>query len=124
MRQHKEKTTMRQKLLKLKLLLLSYLPQNLPLGLSEFNTWADNIITLTGKFADETSMKFALASQIIHLPPTVSSRAPQYFVRALKKSAANQVASQVFQDIKLSQQQKQAAATAIKDVVAADDTKV
>jgi len=78
--------------------------------MSEFNTWSDRVILQSGQFADSDSMKFALASQIMHLPPQTSSVPDQYFVRSMRKAAANQVASQVFQDIKIKQQEAQKAA--------------
>jgi hypothetical protein len=94
--------------------LLSYLPTKLPVGLEEFHKWADSIIALSGKFADETSMKFAIASILIHADSALHALPKRYFISRLRKSAANQVASQVFQDIKnqqLAAQQAAAAAT-------------
>lgn len=82
---------------------LSYLPTNLPVGLSQFNTFADSIIELAGPYADQDSMRFAVASMIIHLPAGTAAVPKNYFVKSLRKSAANQVASQVFQDIKTKQ---------------------
>lgn len=107
--------------------LLSYFPRKLPVGLTEFHEWADRIIAQAGKFADDTSMRFALASMIIHIDSKVNKMSDQYFIRCLHKSAANQVSSQVFQDIKTQQQEaqkaaQQAEATATQSV--ADDQKV
>lgn len=87
--------------------LLSYLPSKLPIGMQEFNEFSSEVIQLSGKFADEDSMKFAIASQMMHLGPQTSSISKQFFIRSLRKAAANQVASQVFQDIKIKQQQMQ-----------------
>lgn len=86
-------------------LALSYLPSKLPVGLTEFNSFSDSIINLSGEFADRDSMKWAIASQIMHLPPQKSTASKQYFIRSLRKAAANQVASQVFQDLKIKQQE-------------------
>lgn len=83
--------------------ILSYLPSKLPTGLSEFEAWVKSIMELTGQIADETSMKFALASILIHADAKHGSLPKKYFVNRLVKSAANQVASQVFQDIKTQQ---------------------
>lgn len=83
---------------------LSYIPTPLPIGMTEFDTWANSILDLSGRFADDDSLKFALASMIIHLGPQRSAVPKNYFVRSLKKGAANQVASQIFQDIKSKQQ--------------------
>lgn len=101
----------------------SYLPSPLPVGMSEFDTWSKSIISLTGPLADDNSIKFALCSQIMHLDPKKSSVPKQYFVKCLKKSAANQVASQVFQEIKQSQidAQKKAEEEA-KNLKSAEDT--
>lgn len=90
---------------------LSYFPSNLPVGITEFDAWADSIIELSGQFASIDSMKFALASMIIHADAKQSSVPKNNFVKALRKSAANQVASQVFQDIKTKQQAEATAAT-------------
>jgi hypothetical protein len=79
---------------------LSRLPSPLPVGMSEFQQWSDDIIELSGKFADVDSMKFALASQIMHLGAQQAYVPKNYFVKSMRKAAANQVASQAFQDVK------------------------
>lgn len=100
--------------------ILSLVPTPLPVGLTEFHAWADSIIELSGKFADEDSMKWALASQVIHLGPQKSKVAKNFFVRSLRKAAANQIASQVFQDVKIKQQAAQAEAEATAKNAKAD----
>ncbi len=72
-------------------------------------------------------MKFALASVIIHSDATKSRYSDAYFLERLRKSAANQVASQVFQDVKARQAEAAAAqqlaeATAAKESVANETT--
>jgi VIT1/CCC1 family predicted Fe2+/Mn2+ transporter len=96
-----------KKLLLLLKKILSLLPTPLPVGITEFNEWSDSIIDLSGEYADRDSMKYALASMVIHLGPQRSVVSKNYFVRSLRKAAANQVASQVFQDIKVKQQKQQ-----------------
>ena len=92
--------------------ILSLLPTALPVGMTSFEAWADSIVELSGPYADKDSMRFALASMIMSLGPQRSSVPKNYFVRSLRKAAANQVASQFFQDIKLKQQAAQEAAKA------------
>ena len=92
---------LRLKLIILKL--LSFLPRPLPVGMTAFQMWSDRIILQSGAFADADSMRFALASQIMHLGATRSSVPDRYFIQSLRKVAANQVAGQVFQDIKTKQ---------------------
>ncbi len=94
--------------------LLSYLPTRLPTGMTEFQKWSQDIIDLTGSLADDDSMRFAISSQIMHMGAQKDCVPKRYFVASLRKAAANQVASQVFQDVKLRQQQKaQEAAAAL-----------
>lgn len=81
-------------------LLLSYFPRPLPTGMTQFETWSNRIISQAGQFADVDSMKWALASHVMHLDAVKAYVPDQYFIRALRKAAANQIASQVFQDIK------------------------
>lgn len=92
----------------------------LPVGMKEFNEFADRIITKAGPYADEDSMRFALASIVIHADATKAHYSDTYFLERLRKSAANQVASQVFQEIKQKQadaaKQQAEATAALQDV--------
>lgn len=97
-------------------------PRPLPVGMTQFDTFAARIIAKAGNFADEDSMRFALASILIHADAKHGSLPDSYFVDRLRKSASNQVASQVFQDVKAKQAaaleaQKQAEATALQQSV-------
>lgn len=85
-------------------LILSYLPTPLPVGTTQFEAFADSIIEISGQYADKDSMRFAIASMIIHADHKAARLSKQYFVQRLRKSAANQIASQVFQDIKQKQE--------------------
>lgn len=94
----------------------------LPVGMQEFEEFAQRILAKSGKYADEESMKYALAVAILHADATKGSLPDSYFIDRLRKAAANQVASQVFQDIKNKQEAaaklKQAEATANAETVA------
>lgn len=83
--------------------LLSGRNRPLPVGMTEFNEFATRIFEIGGKYADEDSMKFALASILIHADAKHGRLPDKYFADRLRKSAANQVASQVFQEIKMRQ---------------------
>lgn len=85
-------------------------PRKLPTGMTQFNAFKKRIFSKTGPIADETSMAFALASIVIHADAKHGALPDSYFVDRLIKSAANQVASQVFQDIKIQQAEEQKAA--------------
>lgn len=101
----------------------------LPVGMTEFNEFATRIISKAGQFADEDSMRFALASILIHADAKYGSLPDSYFVDRLRKSAANQIASQVFQDVKAKQAaaleaaKNQAEATTSPEIVANEQEK-
>ena len=85
---------------------LSRFPTPLPVGKTEMDAFMADIIELSGSYADKTSMEFAISSILIHAPSDKSALPKKYFVDRLRKSAANQVASQVFQDIKTAQEKQ------------------
>lgn len=100
--------------------LLSLFPVRLPVGMTAFHKFSDDIIELTGPIADEDSLKYVVASNILHLGAQRARVSKNYFVQTIIKTAANQVASQVFLDIKNKQQEAQKAqaeATAAQEKV-------
>lgn len=100
---------------RLLLILLSFIPRPLPVGMTAFEKWSARILLQAGNYADPDSMRFALASQLMHLGPQVSSKCDNFFTSSLRKAAVNQVASQVFQDIKKKQQEQALAAKAAEE---------
>lgn len=83
--------------------LFSFRATSLPIGMTEFETWAASIRELVGPGFEQVpqdDFKFVLANAVIHLGSTVSKMPKQYFVQVLRKGGANQVASRVFQDVK------------------------
>ena len=74
-------------------------PSSLPQGITEFNNWAQSIIDDYG-FPDNDSVRFALATMVMHQGPTAAYRSKFYFALMVKAGAAKQVASQVFTNIK------------------------
>lgn len=82
--------------------LSSYFPTPLPVGLTEFNRWQDSILALS-KVPSNESTRFAIAVMVLHLGPTVDSKAKHYFVKSLNKSAANELANSVALDMKARQ---------------------
>lgn len=67
-------------------------PKSLPVGMTEFEEWANRIILGSLLQADTESMKFTLASMILSLGPTESHKPDAYFIHGLRKAAANQIA--------------------------------
>lgn len=99
-----------KKLRRLLKALKSLIPQTLPQGRADFDSWASDIIELSG-LPDNDSMRFALASIIIQLR-TSRDRAfgrfkPALFVRELKLGAASEVASSVMYEMKQKQKARE-----------------
>lgn len=88
--------------------LRSYIPENLPVGRADFDSFASDIIELSGPYADRDSMLYVIAGIITSLGHGKSRVSKQLFVRHMRKAAANQVASTIFLEIR----QKQAEAVA------------
>ena len=113
---------MRKLLERLLMILITYIALKeetpLPVGMTEFQAWSDSIIALSGEYADIDSMKYALATMVMHADAKHGALPREYFVSRLRKVAANQVASQVFQDIKQKQADAAAAKQATEDTVA------
>lgn len=79
--------------------LAGFFPSAVPIGRTDFDTWATSIID-TYQFPDNDSVRFALASIVMHMGPTSAYKPKYYFALVIKAGAAKQVAASVFQDIK------------------------
>jgi hypothetical protein len=85
------------------------LPSKLPQGVTEFNLWADEIIEIYD-MPNNDSIRFALATALMHLGPTDAYKPKEYFGRILIKGAAGQVAYGMMQELKKKQAEEQEAA--------------
>lgn len=90
-------------------LLLAFIPTRLPIGMSEFDNWSNDIIELSG-LPDNDSVRFALASAIMHGKSDGAYVSKFYFVKLMLKGAANQIAHAKFQALKQEQEAKAAEA--------------
>lgn len=84
-------------------IILSYLPTALPVGMTDFNKWLDDIISLS-KVPDNDSTRFAAAVMIFNLRPDEDRKSKRYFIKALNKGAANECANAVAMGFKAKQQ--------------------
>lgn len=82
-----------------------YLPCKLPVGVAEFNKWADSVINASG-LPNNDSMKGSLAVTVVHLDATSAFKPKIHFVKILIKGAASQVAHSIFQELKNKQQEE------------------
>lgn len=87
-------------------------PAPLPRGMEEFETWS-NALIVTYDLPDNDSIKFALATMILHLGPTECDKPKRYFARAVLKGMAAQVASAVMYNLKEKQKAEEAAKLAV-----------
>lgn len=79
-------------------------PSPLPTGVTAFNAWADDLqATYTLPTEDKDSIRFTLASIIMHLGQQAGMKSKYFFYITLKAAASKQVAGQVFSDIKENQ---------------------
>lgn len=102
--------------------LVSYFPTVIPTGMTQFNTYLDSIVELTGPIADADSMKWVISNEIMRLSPGRDRIAKAFFVKSLRKYAANQLAASVVMELKTKQeavlktQQAEATAASMKAV--------
>lgn len=88
-------------------------PSALPVGLSEFNVWSQSIAdTYVLPTTNIDSIKFTLATSIMHLDATAARKPKYWFVLLVRASAAKQIAGAAFTEIKERSKAAQAAAAA------------
>ena len=69
-------------------------PRALPIGMTEFEAWADRIIlgAMLPEGVGRDGLIFTLSSMILSLGPTESHKPDAHFIHGLRKAAANQIA--------------------------------
>lgn len=82
--------------------LRGYLKVTLPVGVKEFDEFCTSIFSVYD-LPDLPSYRNAIATMIMHLPATVSAKAPVFFAVSIKKAMANQIAYEVIQQIRQEQ---------------------
>lgn len=97
----------------------SFFPRQLPVGLSEYETWSASIIKAYD-LPDNESVRWALANMILHTAPTACDKPGRYYGRSALKSMANQVAAHVIQELKIKQETAAKAAQQAAQVVIPD----
>lgn len=80
------------------------LERELPTGVTDFHAMIDRIMkTYPLPTASETDVKFIIASTILNMPSNTTKAPDKHFVDIIKASAAKQIASYIFQEIKIKQ---------------------
>lgn len=71
----------------------------LPTGRQEFNAFCEKIFRIY-RLPDMRSYREAIATMIMHLPPTCHRMRLQYFAKSIRKAQANQAAYGMIQEFK------------------------
>lgn len=69
------------------------------MGVSEFEDWAERIISGAMVEADKDSQKFALCNMLMQMGHTEHMKADIHFISQLRKVAVNQVADSIRKEI-------------------------
>lgn len=113
---------------KLLLKLLSFFPSKLPLGMSDFKAWADEVVELAELPINDT-MHWTLANMLIESDKLSDAKPKRFYVKRLRKAAVNQVAAFVMHDLqsqkvaKDEDAKKAAAARPVESVVQESNVK-
>lgn len=90
---------------------------SLPVGVGEFHEWSERIIAQAGLSSTVESQKYTLATMLTQLPPDKAAESDEFFVKAIRRAAANQVAvyykEKIYPEVKArlkAEEEKQAAA--------------
>lgn len=93
---------------------LGLFPTKLPKGLEEFEVFAKDIFDLYD-IPDFPSYRQAIATMVMHMPPTTHRKSKHHFMRAIRKAQANQVCYEVIQQIREEEKKQQQAVTLPKE---------
>lgn len=104
---------MKAKLTKLLNLIKGLIPERLPVGMAEFDSWIESFkATYDLPTKDEDSIRYTISAIILNEGASSFYRPKFYFYLRLCASAAKQIAGANFQDIKNRQRAAEAAAKA------------
>jgi len=91
---------MKKRLLKLARQVLGLFPTNLPVGITEFNEWADSFVeTYDLPTTDKDTIYHTLAAIVINSGSQVHRRSKYFCYVTIKAGAAKQIAGAVFSEI-------------------------
>ena len=88
-----------QRLKQILTMVMAYVPKRLPETPAAYTAWEQGILD-AGGFPVNDSFRHAIATQVLHLTPSVHVKSQMFFVNNLRRSIANQVAFSVIQDTK------------------------
>lgn len=90
--------------------------------MTAYKQWLDTVVELCGPIADTDSLKWVISNEIMRLNSTKDRVAKIYFVKVLRKFAANQLAAATVNEIKAEQEAKLAAAKLAEETAQLEKT--
>jgi hypothetical protein len=82
-------------------------PSRVPTGMHEFDVWANDIVSTYAMPTESyNSLKFTLATIIMHLGPSDAYKSKFWFALMINAAAAKQIAGAKFQEVKQEQQRR------------------
>jgi len=85
--------------------LRSFLPSHLPIGMAQFEEFAESIFE-TWDIPNNESYRHSIATMIMHLDPTRNTKPKYYFVKAIRKAQANEIAFAVIEGFREAKKQR------------------
>jgi len=102
----------KQKLLNLISFVISFFPTQLPRTPAAFEKLM-RVVTGVYGLPDSVNCRFAISTAIMHLKPTEDRKATRFFVKAIRKLQANEVAYDVMEAARKAQQPPAAPTAAV-----------
>lgn len=107
--------------------LFSYIPTQIPVGMTAYQAWSGSVIELIGPIATKDDLDFCIAAEVMRTKPEDNYKPKNYFVKRVRAGASKQLAGAVFtrireeqkaeqEKLKAAEAAKQAEATALKAV--------
>ncbi len=94
--------------------LLAFIPTKLPIGDQQFVAWYEDLTYLYDLPKDNDSIRLALCTTVMHLPPTSYYKSKRFFGLTLLKGAAQQQAYNIMSDVKERQEARKKAEEAAR----------
>jgi len=90
--------------------LSSYFPTSIPAGMTEFDAYVADIVSLVGPIATPDDIEWVVDAEMMRIAPTRSKLPKNEFVKTVRVAAAKQLAGARFQALKLKHEAQQKAA--------------
>lgn len=94
--------------------LFAFVPNRLPIGTQEFNSWCADLFSTYPEFPDNDSTRGALAIMITQLKPQDAYKSKRYFGLSMRVAAAKEIAGNFYHEKKMEYKARAEAEAAAK----------